>query len=147
MPNPPRRHPRSPLRGAARAARQAQQADRANAAEQFDRVLKKAITDLPAPFGDALENIIIDIRAVPPRHITADPYEFLGYYEGVPLPERTLGNSGTMPDRIYLFTEAIRLEQRESREPLTRIIRDTLYHEIGHYFGMSEEDLDAAGVG
>jgi predicted Zn-dependent protease with MMP-like domain len=55
-------------------------------------------------------------------------------------------DSGTLPDVIYIFQEDVELVS-DSREQLIEEVRTTVLHEIGHYFGMSEEDLDALGYG
>jgi predicted Zn-dependent protease with MMP-like domain len=71
----------------------------------------------------------------------------LGLYVGVALPEREGSLSGpTLPDRIYLFQHNLEHEARDHQE-LVEQIRITLFHEVGHYFGFSDEDLEERDFG
>ena len=70
----------------------------------------------------------------------------LGLYRGRPRTQRSVEDSGSLPDVIYIFQESI---QRvcQSEEQLVRQVRITVLHEIGHHFGMSEDDLEKLGYG
>jgi predicted Zn-dependent protease with MMP-like domain len=67
-----------------------------------------------------------------------------GFYHGVPLPERSVQDSGLLPDKISVYRGPL-VEDFPDRRELCRQIRITLLHEIGHYFGMDEEDLSRLG--
>jgi acetylglutamate kinase len=69
------------------------------------------------------------------------PWELTGLYRGVPLTQKSLGDVPTMPDTIVLYREAILLEWIQSGEDLFRLVRNVLIHEIGHHFGLSDEDI------
>ena len=73
-----------------------------------------------------------------------EPYELTGLYEGLPLTERSVEHSGTMPDRIRLFRMPILLEWCErGDETFEQLVAHVLIHEIGHHFGLSDDDMHA----
>lgn len=123
-------------------------AKRASAAA-FDRVLRQVIRELPAMFRESLDNVAIVVEERPPAWLLEElgivPGETLyGFYHGIPLPERSVLDSGNLPDRISLYRAPLEEDFRDAGE-LERQIRMTLLHEIGHYFGMDEEDLARFG--
>lgn len=105
---------------------------------QFSATVQSAIAELPARFRDALQNITIAINHERGEH------DLLGLYEGTPLPERTTFDPPLQPDTITLFRHNLEAYCRTAAE-LRAEIRITLLHEIGHYFGLSEEQLEALG--
>lgn len=115
----------------------------------FDRALRKALSELPPMFRDALSNVAVVVEDWPPDWLLDElgvPQDdtLYGFYHGVPLPERSFQDSGNLPDRISVYRGPLE-EDFPGREELTREIRITLLHEIGHYFGMDEEELDRLG--
>ena len=77
-----------------------------------------------------------------------DPFGLTGVYEGIPLSGRSIEHSGTMPDRVRLFRRPILDEWAAGGETLEHLVAHVLIHEIGHHFGLSDEDmhaLEAAG--
>lgn len=115
----------------------------------FEKVLRQAIDDLPGMFREALRNVAIVVEDSPPdwllEELDVPPEETLyGFYHGIPLPERSVQDSGNLPDKISLYRGPL---EEDFRDPgvLARQIRMTLLHEIGHYFGMDEEDLSRLG--
>jgi len=111
----------------------------------FERVLRKAIDELPERFRNALDNVAIVVEDRPPgwllRELGIPPGGTLyGIYHGIPLPERSVQDSGNLPDRISIFRLPLE-EDFPDPEDLAGEIRITLLHEIGHYFGMDEEEL------
>jgi len=66
-----------------------------------------------------------------------------GIYEGVPLPERSVSQSGTLPDRIRLFRRPILDEWADGDDTLEHLVAHVLVHEVGHHFGLSDEDMHA----
>jgi predicted Zn-dependent protease with MMP-like domain len=67
--------------------------------------------------------------------------ELFGLYEGTPLPERSWGHGNTLPDRITLFQQTIEDACEGDEDCIVLEIGDTLIHELGHYFGMSEDEI------
>ena len=71
------------------------------------------------------------------------PYDLTGLYEGRPLTERSIDQSGGMPDRVTLYRIPILVEWIETGEKLEGLVRHVLIHEIGHHFGFSDDDMHA----
>lgn len=118
---------------------------------RFDALVKRAASELPDQFARALENIRIDIRDRPTRKQLrsvglGDDELLLGLYEGTPLTERHVDSPPPLPDVIYLFQQDIE-DACESEEQLAEEVRITLLHEIGHYFGLDEDELTELGYG
>ena len=118
---------------------------------EFARLVEKALAELPEPFAGYLEEISIEIRDRPTRkqlkNVGLKPDELLlGLYHGRPVTERSVLDSMTLPDVVYIFQEDVELVS-DSEADLVREVRTTVLHEIGHHFGMSEEDLDKLGYG
>ncbi|HBC73083.1 MAG: hypothetical protein UX91_C0010G0002 [Candidatus Amesbacteria bacterium GW2011_GWB1_47_19] len=115
--------------------------------DEFEKIVIEAIDDLPEEFSSALENLAIvveewptaeDLESTGVRHGT-----LLGLYRGVPKPERVHG-SPLIPDKIVVFAGPI-LTIYPRPDDARKKIRDTILHEIGHYFGMREEQIRRAG--
>ncbi|OGP34588.1 MAG: hypothetical protein A2X88_00955 [Deltaproteobacteria bacterium GWC2_65_14] len=111
----------------------------------FEGVLRRAVDTLPEIFRQALDNVAIVVEDRPPgwllRELGVPPGETLyGFYHGIPLPERSVQDSGNLPDKISIYRVPLE-EDFPDRDDLAREIRVTLLHEIGHYFGMDEEEL------
>ncbi len=119
--------------------------------ERFGELVELALQELPEPFAGFLEEVPIEVRDRPGsaqwRAMGKSPEGLLlGLYHGRPRTQRSVEDSGTMPDVIYLFQKNIE-QVSEDEEQLVQQVRITVLHEIGHYFGMSEEDLDELGYG
>ncbi len=112
----------------------------------FERFVREAVETLPDEFKDALDNIDIVIEDFPDPRLY-DEYgiepPLLGLYEGTPLPERELGGS-VMPDKISIYRGELLRMGLHGRE-LVEEIRITVIHEIGHYFGLSDEEMEGMG--
>jgi predicted Zn-dependent protease with MMP-like domain len=100
----------------------------------FERYVTQAVQSLPEQFKEALSNIEIVIEDY------SRDRTLLGLYEGTPLPERELGGA-SMPDKITIYREEI-LNLGLSGTELVGEIRLTVLHEIGHYFGLDDEELE-----
>ncbi|MFY9270435.1 MAG: metallopeptidase family protein [Candidatus Manganitrophaceae bacterium] len=117
--------------------------------KEFEKRVREAIDRLPTEFQSAMRNIaiIVEDRPGPEAEgvLDEDSEELLyGLYVGVPLPGRTSDDSGTLPDRIYLYRQPLE-EDFPDREELLREIEITLVHEIGHFLGFDEETLSQYG--
>jgi len=118
-------------------------------ADQFADLVREALQDIPQPFVETMENIVVDVELEPDAEALAaggvdDPRDLLGLYEGVPLTERTVEDGPRLPDRIVLFQRNIE-EMGGSRRGIIREIRKTVFHEVGHHFGLDEDDLADLG--
>jgi predicted Zn-dependent protease with MMP-like domain len=117
--------------------------------DDFTRALREALSELPPMFHDALANVAVVVEEWPPKELLDEleipPDDTLyGFYHGVPLPERSAQDSGLLPDVISLYRGPL-VEDFPDRGELCRQIRITVLHEIGHYFGMDEEELSRLG--
>lgn len=118
---------------------------------KFAELVERAVKDLPAQFADALNEVPIEIRDRPSRKMLRSlglegDELLLGLYHGRPRTERSVEDSARLPDVIYIFQEDVELVS-DSEAELIKEVRTTVLHELGHHFGMSEEDLDALGYG
>ncbi|HEX9850646.1 metallopeptidase family protein [Candidatus Deferrimicrobium sp.] len=116
---------------------------------EFSEALRKALSELPPMFHDALANVAIVVEEWPPGDLLEElgipPDDTLyGFYHGVPLPERSVQDSGLLPDMISVYRGPL-IKDFPDRNELSLQIRITLLHEIGHYFGMDEEELSRLG--
>jgi predicted Zn-dependent protease with MMP-like domain len=117
---------------------------------QFLRLVQQAYQDLPDKVTRVLQNLDVVVERWPSPDLLADlgdahPEELLGLYAGVPLPDRE-GGLPQLPDLIYLFQRPIERRCRTQQEVVEEV-RVTLLHEVGHYFGLDEEDLERQGYG
>ncbi|HMD14253.1 MAG TPA: metallopeptidase family protein [Bacteroidota bacterium] len=119
--------------------------------EAFEKLVENIFEQLPEKFHSSIENVRIIIEDYPSDSLTqqlrlSSRDQLLGLYQGVPLPYRTswYGRSPVVPDTISLYQKNIERRSRTDDE-LERNVRETLIHEIGHYFGMTEEEIRSAG--
>ncbi len=118
--------------------------------EQFQIFIDRAIKQLPKEFRERMDNVTIFIEeyATPEQlhHLgpSTSPYHLLGLYQGIAQTRRGhYGIGETLPDRITIFKMPI-LMRAHDEEHLVELIRSTVWHEIGHHFGMSEEEIREA---
>lgn len=113
--------------------------------EDFERVVAEALDSIPDDLGGLIENVAVVVEDEPSEEdlidVGLDPEEdtLFGLYQGVALPYRA-EYGGVLPDRIVIYRKPL-LEHCSSRRELLREIRDTVIHEVGHYFGFDEEGL------
>ena len=117
---------------------------------EFESLVLRAFEDLPPKLLEALENLAVLVEDLPTPELldvagVRNRYSLFGLYQGVPLPER-YGGMPSLPDTITLFQRPIE-SVCSSRPAIVREIRVTLLHEVGHYLGLDEEDLDRLGYG
>ncbi len=115
--------------------------------ERFLALVDEALEDIPPEFRDALTNIAIVVEDRPSAAQLAEvgvepPDTLFGLYEGIPITERGWAHGNTLPDKITLFQEPIE-DDSEDEDDVVVAIGETLIHEIGHYFGLSEEEIEA----
>ena len=112
----------------------------------FEQRVADALASIPRRFRDAMQNIAIVVEAEPSPDLLAEmdiepPDTLLGLYQGTPLTERSWGYGNTLPDRVLIF-QGPHERESEDEDDLVVCIAETLIHEIGHYFGMSEEQIE-----
>lgn len=114
-------------------------------AKEFERLVAAALDGLPEDFAARLENVGVVVEEEPdPEELEAlglDPEEddLFGLYLGVPLSERD-SFYGSLPDRIAIYRGPI-LRYCRSRREVIREVRDTVIHELGHHFGLDEDEM------
>lgn len=113
---------------------------------EFERLVADALASIPRRFREALHNIAIVVEDEPAPDLLADmevapPDTLLGLYQGTPLTERGWDSGNRLPDRILIF-QGPHEREAEDEDDLADAIAETLIHEIGHYFGMSEEEIE-----
>jgi len=110
---------------------------------KFEQLVENALAELPKRFADLLHNIAVIVEEEPSAadlDLLEDPGgELLGIYRGTPLPERSFGMP-LMPDQIAIFRGPI-LRICRSRHEAKQEIRDTVIHELGHYFGLDDDEM------
>jgi predicted Zn-dependent protease with MMP-like domain len=111
--------------------------------ETFEQLVEEALGELPKNFADLLQNIAVVVEEEPSADdldlVEDEGGELLGIYRGVPLPQRSYGMT-LMPDRIAIFRGPI-LRVARSRYDAHRQIRETVIHELGHYFGLDDHQM------
>ena len=115
--------------------------------EDFEEAVIQALDRLPEDLAEAIENVAVTVEDEPSVDdllgVGLDPEldTLFGLYQGVPLPERGPSTYGLdLPDRIVVYRQPL-LEACRDRRELLGEIRDTVIHELGHYFGLPEEEL------
>jgi predicted Zn-dependent protease with MMP-like domain len=114
--------------------------------DEFRRLVDEALETIPSDFRDAMKNIAIVIEDEPSDDQLDEvgiepPDTLLGLYEGTPLTERQWAHGNVLPDKITLFQGPIE-DASEDEDDIVVAIGETLIHEIGHYFGLSEEEIE-----
>ncbi|MDP2602826.1 MAG: metallopeptidase family protein [Deltaproteobacteria bacterium] len=110
----------------------------------------RVLDRLPKEFRGQLRNVEIVVEARPSKELLRaeglDPREdtLYGIYQGVPLPDRSALDPPLLPDKITIFAEPL-LEDFPDPDELREEIRLTVVHEIAHYFGMEEEEIEDLG--
>lgn len=115
--------------------------------KRFEQLVERALEELPDEFAEKLENLAVVVEDEPdPETLEemgldpeADADELFGLYYGTPLVEREAAYSG-LPDRIAIYMGPI-LRVCGSAGEVVREVRDTVIHEIGHHFGLSDEEM------
>ena len=116
--------------------------------DEIEAIARAALAGLPEPFAAHLGSIVLVVEELPDEETLATmgiehPLDLTGLYEGIPLSERSVEHSGTLPDRVRLFRRAILDEWIEDGESLEHLVRHVLIHEVGHHFGLSDDDMHA----
>jgi predicted Zn-dependent protease with MMP-like domain len=114
---------------------------------EFERLVEQALAELPKRFADLLQNVAVIVEAEPSEDdldaLDDDAFEggheLLGLYRGVPRTRRT-HDMFTLPDQVAIFRGPI-LRIARSNHDIVQEVRDTVIHELGHYFGLSDADM------
>lgn len=113
---------------------------------EFERLVEEALESLPPQFAELLDNVAVVVEEEPSDDdldALEDPdgdSELLGIYRGVALTHRTHDMLPMLPDQIAIFRGPI-LRIARSRREAVHEIRDTVIHELGHYFGLHDHEM------
>jgi predicted Zn-dependent protease with MMP-like domain len=114
--------------------------------ERFERLVTEAVTLIPKRFRREIKNLALVVEEEPSSDLLDEmeiepPDSLYGLYQGIPLPERSWSDGNRLPDKITLFQRPIE-EDCEDEDEIRAVIGETLIHEVGHYFGLSEEEIE-----
>jgi len=118
--------------------------------DTFTELVLEALDDLPEQFREKLQNVEITVEDWPDAETmrlarVRNRSSLLGFYHGIPLPERTQGYNMVMPDKISIYRQPILMHSRNRRQVRERVSR-VLRHEVAHYFGIDDERLREIGA-
>jgi len=114
--------------------------------ERFRQLVEEALREIPRRFRREMKNVAVVVEDEPSPEILdemeIEPGDTLfGLYQGTPLPERGWAFGNALPDRISIYQVPIE-EACEDDEEIRDCVAETVIHEFGHYFGMSEEEIE-----
>ena len=113
---------------------------------EFEQLVADALDGLPPQFHGSMRNIAVIVEAAPSRTLLETmglwpDHTLLGLYHGVPLPERRHSYGNILPDCITIFQQPIEALCRTPEE-IKDVVRETVIHEVGHYFGLDDTRLE-----
>jgi predicted Zn-dependent protease with MMP-like domain len=117
-------------------------------ADTIERIARRTMGRLPDVFREHLGDVVLRIEDFADDETLdalgiEDPFQLSGLYRGRPLGEKSIGDSGTIPDMITLYRRALLDEWVDSDETLEALVAHVVIHEIGHHFGLSDDDMHA----
>ena len=118
---------------------------------EFGELVDEALASLPEQFAPYMENVIVEVRPQPDRQMLTSlrlprGSRLLGLYSGVPMTRKSVRVPYQMPERIIIFKENVE-DICRTRRQIVKQIRKTVLHEVGHHFGLSENQLRKLGYG
>jgi predicted Zn-dependent protease with MMP-like domain len=113
---------------------------------EFEKLVAEAVALIPARFRREMKNLALVVEDEPSAELLQEmeiepPDSLYGLYQGIPITERTWGDGNRLPDRITIYQRPIE-EDCEDEDDMRAVIGETLIHEVGHYFGLSEEEIE-----
>ena len=120
----------------------------APSAADIEAIARRTLDALPDPFASHLKDVVLQVEEFASDATLAemgidDPFDLTGLYEGLPINQKSVDISGTLPDRILLFRRPILDEWADGVDSLERLVAHVLIHEAGHHFGLSDADMHA----
>jgi len=114
--------------------------------DRFNRLVEEALREIPGRFRRAMQNVAVVVEDEPAadllEEIEIDPPDTLfGLYHGTPLTERSWSYGNALPDRISIYQRPIE-EACEDDDEIRDCVAETVIHEFGHYFGLSEDEIE-----
>ncbi len=123
-------------------------ADTAPSLADIEALAARALQALPAKFKARVAGVVIRVEEFPDAEILREmglesPFDLLGLYQGVSLDQRSVMDSASDMDMIFLYRRPLLEYWSDSGESLGHVVRHVLIHEIGHHFGFSDADMEA----
>jgi len=116
---------------------------------RFQRLVERAMRSLPSSIRDQLDNVEIVVESEPTAEQwnaqDSDTNELFGLYEGIPKAERSSSYSMVIPDRIVIFQGPLE-RAFVTQDAIAEEVRITLLHELAHYFGFDEDQVEKLGL-
>jgi predicted Zn-dependent protease with MMP-like domain len=114
----------------------------------IDEIARRTLERLPPPFSESLRDIVLLVEPVADLETArrvglTHPMQLSGLYEGISLDRQSVGHSGTLPERITLYSQPILTEWRSTPVGLEQLVSHIVIHEVGHHFGFSDDDMHA----
>lgn len=115
--------------------------------DDIETLARQAFASLPKDFRNLTGEIVFMVQDFPDKEVIDDmgletPFDILGLFQGPDLAAREGGSSSHHPTMIFLYRRPILDYWVEQGEPLGHIVRHVLIHEIGHHFGLSDDDME-----
>ena len=115
-------------------------------AAAIERLADAALGRLPERFRALLEGVVLRVEEEAEEEVLAElglesPYELTGLYSGRSLREGSHWASGELPPMVHLYRRTLLLEWVETGVALEELITHVIVHEVGHHFGLSDEDM------
>jgi len=125
---------------------------RAPSLAEMEVMAHEILRRLPQAFRDLCEGVIIRVDDFPTEDVldamdAESEFDLLGLFQGVGLPHQSHDDIARLPNMIWLYRRPILDYWAEHDEPLGRIVRHVLVHEIGHHFGLSDDDMATIEAG
>ena len=117
-------------------------------AAEIEALARRTLDALPEPFAAHLADVVLQVDEFADEPTLAamgidDPFDLTGLYEGIPVGDKSVDQSGALPDRIRLFRRPILDEWADGEDSLEHLVAHVLIHEAGHHFGLSDADMHA----
>ena len=115
---------------------------------EIEAIARRTLDRLPSPFAESLGDIVLRIEPVADPDTARSvglghPMQLSGLYEGISLNHQSVSHSGTLPERITLYSRPIVAEWRSTPVSLEQLVSHVVIHEVGHHFGFSDDDMHA----
>jgi predicted Zn-dependent protease with MMP-like domain len=117
-------------------------------ADAIEALARAALARLPEPFAAHLDGVLLRIEDFAEQDVLdelgiEDPFDLSGLYTGRPIGDKSVSDSGAMPDMIHLYRRPLLDEWIETGVALDALVSHVVIHEVGHHFGLSDDDMHA----
>ena len=129
------------------AVRDAQSVGVAPSLADIEVLAERALGTIPQELKRHFGNVVIRVDEFPDEEVEEEmglesPFDILGLYRGVSLPHKSVSSTRAEADMVFLYRRPILDYWAEHGEPLGHVVRHVLIHEIGHHFGLSDDDME-----